>query len=86
MHQIVFRNEKYAVGPENARGFKLALRGLYYLSPFIRDFQNCKELKEMFKNIIGEEIIPHPSFSNVPQVYYTSPPKKKYLKSDIKMA
>lgn len=66
--EIVFRNEKYAVGPEHARGGKLALRGLYYLSPFIRDFQNCKELAEFFETIVGEKLIPACCFSNVPQV------------------
>ncbi len=47
---------------------KLALRGLYYLSPFIRDFQNCREVRDLFKEVVGEDVIPHCCFSNVPQV------------------
>ena len=68
IHEIVFRNEGCSVNPENARGLKLALRGLYYLSPFVRDFQNCRELRELFRQIAGEELIPHPALSSVPQV------------------
>eukprot|EP00095_Tigriopus_kingsejongensis_P003427 maker-scaffold110_size354795-snap-gene-0.15 protein:Tk03427 transcript:maker-scaffold110_size354795-snap-gene-0.15-mRNA-1 annotation:"hypothetical protein" len=66
--EIVMRNEKSAVGPEFARGQKLALRGLYYLSPFVRDFQNCPELADFFQEMVGEKLIPACCFSNVPQV------------------
>ena len=66
--EIVLRNEKSAVGPENSRGSKCALRGLYYLSPFVREFQNCKELRNLFKEVAGQEMIPHCMSSNVPQV------------------
>jgi hypothetical protein len=68
MRKIVLRHESAGVPPEFARGCKIALRGLYYLSPFIRDFQNCAELREIFSNIVGEELIPHANFSSCPQV------------------
>ncbi len=68
MREIVLRNEKSAVGPENSRGLKKALRGLYYLSPFVRDFQTCPELMRYFEEITGEPLIPHCLLSNVPQV------------------
>lgn len=66
--RIIKREEIHAVSPKNARGSKFALRGLYYLSPFVRDLQKCQELRNHFCNVVGEEIIPHPSYSNSPQV------------------
>ena len=68
MREIVLRNESAGVGPEHARGNKIALRGLYYLSPFVRDFQHCNKVKEFFKLIVGEELIPHGNLSSSPQV------------------
>ena len=70
MREIVLRHESKSVGPESARGLKLALRGLYYVSPFVRDFQNCAEVRNLFREIVGEEMIPHPSYSNVPQASF----------------
>ena len=75
MREIVLRNESSAVGPENARGSKKALRGLYYLSPFVRDFQNCPQLRNYFKEIVGEALIPHCLLSNDPQVNFSVPSK-----------
>ena len=66
--EIALRNEKSAVGPKNMRGAKNGLRGVYYLSPFIRDLQNCQELLDLYEDLIGERVIPHCCFSNVPQV------------------
>jgi len=66
--QIALKHEKSAVPPASARGKKKGLRGLYYLSPFIRDFQNCEEVRSLFNHVAGEEVIPHCCFSNVPQV------------------
>ena len=68
MREITLRHERSSVSPKHARGMKLALRGLYYLSPFVRDFQNCNELRDMFRKVVGEELIPHPALSSVPQV------------------
>ena len=68
MLKIVMKHESKGIGPKYSRGNKIALRGLYYYSPFIRDFQNCEELKNIFKEVAGEELVPHPSFSSVPQV------------------
>ncbi len=53
---------------QHARGHRLTLRGLYYLSPFLRDFQNCRQIRDLFREVAGEELIPHPSYSSVPQV------------------
>ena len=66
--EIIKREEKRGVFDVRARGNKIALRGLYYWSPWIRDLQACPKLREMFCQIAGEELVPHPSFSNSPQV------------------
>ena len=66
--EIIKREEKRGVFDVRARGNKIALRGLYYWSPWIRDLQACSKLREMFCQIAGEELVPHPSFSNSPQV------------------
>ena len=68
MKEIVLRHESKAVPPKFARGNKLALRGLYYISPFVRDFQNCRELSEYFEELAGEKLVPASCFSNVPHV------------------
>jgi len=68
---IVQREKHRAVA--SARGSKRALRGLYYSSPFIRDLQNCPQLLELFKECVGEELLPHFCFSNSPQVNLSSP-------------
>ncbi len=74
--EIAFRNMWSAVGPETMRGAKVAVRGGYYLSPWLRDFQNCKELHDFFEQFVGEPIIPHSTFSNVPQVFGTATGQK----------
>ena len=68
LKKIIKREESLGVPPSSSRGNKIALRGLYYMSPFVRDVQTCKELREHFKAIAGEELVPHPSFMNSPQV------------------
>ena len=68
--QIIRREEYQAVPPSSARGNKKALRGLYYLSPFVRDLQSCPLLRAHFHAIAGEELVPHPSLMNSPQVSY----------------
>ena len=68
MLKIVLKHEPEAIGPKHTRGNKTSLRGLYYTSPFIRDFQNCRELKEVFQELVGEQLVPHPNFCSVPQV------------------
>lgn len=68
LKKIIKREEKQGVPPSSSRGNKIALRGLYYMSPFVRDIQTCKELREHFKAIAGEELVPHPSLMNSPQI------------------
>ena len=70
MKAIVLRNEAEGNGvhKRSHRGNKKLMRGLYYFSPFIRDFQNCKELRVLFGKIVGEELIPHGNLSSGPQV------------------
>ena len=68
MKKIIKREEKQGVPPSSARGNKIALRGLYYMSPFVRDLQTCPKLREHFRQIAGEELVPHPSLTNSPQV------------------
>ena len=68
LKEIIKREEKQGV--YSSRGHKIALRGLYYLSPWVRDLQACTELRAHFCNIAGEELVPHPSFCNSPQVSY----------------
>ena len=64
LEKIIKREEQH--GEISARGHKIALRGLYYMSPWVRDLQACQELKQHFKVIAGEELVPHPSFCNSP--------------------
>jgi hypothetical protein len=68
LRKIIKREEKQGVPPSSARGNKIALRGLYYMSPFVRDLQTCPKLCEHFRQIAGEELVPHPSLCNSPQV------------------
>lgn len=68
MMDIVQKHEPEAIGANHTRGKKTCLRGLYYSSPFIRDFQCCEELKDLFQCLVGEELVPHPNFCSVPQV------------------
>ena len=65
---IIKREENRGVAKKSGRGNKISLRGLYYLSPWIRDLQNCPELRSHFRDIAGEDLVPHPSFCNSPQV------------------
>ena len=66
LKEIIQREERH--GTYSSRGNKIALRGLYYMSPWVRDLQACQKLKKHFKMIAGEELVPHPSFCNSPQV------------------
>ena len=68
LNDIINREEHEACPPESHRGNKMSLRGLYYFSPFVRDLQQCQELRNLFCKIAGEELIPHPSLSNSPHV------------------
>ena len=54
---------------KSSRGNKRIIRGLYYSSKWVRDLQNSPKLRKFFEQIAGEELVPHPSFSNSPQVY-----------------
>ena len=66
LKEIIRREENQGV--YSSRGHKIALRGLYYLSPWVRDLQACTELRNHFCNIAGEELVPHPSFCNHPTI------------------
>ena len=66
LKEIIKREEEH--GTYSSRGNKIALRGLYYMSPWVRDLQACQELRDHFKIIAGEDLVPHPSFCNSPQV------------------
>lgn len=66
IHKIVMKNKKYA--HRNFRNYEL--RGLYYLSPFIRDFMTNKELLNHFSHIIGEPVIPHLLYMDAPSVNF----------------
>lgn len=79
MHEIVLRNEKHYINPETNRGNRNILRGLYYLSPFVRDFQNYRRLIDYFETLIGEPLIPHCLFMNAPHVNISLPSKKAPL-------
>lgn len=65
----IFKQQDHRAGdPSAARGNKKTIRGLYYSSKFIRDLQNCSQLREFLRKICGEDLVPHPSYSNSPQV------------------
>jgi len=71
--EIIFRNRKSACSPETMRGAKEGLRGGYYFSPWVRDLQNCQDLLDFFADLVGEPLIPHCTFSNVPHVNISVP-------------
>ena len=79
LKEIIKREEKQGV--YSSRGHKIALRGLYYLSPWVRDLQACAILRAHFCNIAGEELVPHPSFCNSPQVSYLFNSEGRWSKS-----
>ena len=58
---------------KSSRGNKRIIRGLYYSSKWVRDLQNSPKLRKFFEQIAGEELVPHPSFSNSPQVNHFYP-------------
>lgn len=58
---------------KSSRGNKRIIRGLYYSSKWVRDLQNSPKLRKHFEAICGEELVPHPSFSNSPQVNISHP-------------
>ena len=66
--EIIKREDHRANDPGHSRGNKRTIRGLYYSSKFIRDLQNCQKLRDLLHKICGEELLPHPSYSNSPQV------------------
>ena len=70
INDIIKRESHRAPDTSASRGNKKIIRGLYYTSKFIRDLQNCRELRDFFKKICGEELVPHPSYSNSPQVKF----------------
>ena len=68
-NQIIQRSaSKMAGDSKSARGNKVTIRGLYYSSRWVQDLQNSRKLRKHFEAICGEELVPHPSFSNSPQV------------------
>ena len=70
MKKIVLR-EKPDCGP--SRGSRVALRGLYYTSPWVRDLHNCPQVLEMISNIAGEPLVPTHHINAAPQVNFSIP-------------
>ena len=67
--RIIHNSKVDMAGDSKAsRGNKRIIRGLYYSSKWVRDLQNSPKLRKFFEQIAGEELVPHPSFSNSPQV------------------
>lgn len=73
LNEIVAR-ENDNKGP--SRGSRIGVRGLYYSSPWIRDFVSSKELKSMVEEIAGEELILAPIHNSTPQANTTVPGKE----------
>jgi len=66
VHDIVLREKHLAhVNHRNTE-----LRGLYYLSPFIRDLMTCTELLNHLGKFIGEPIVPHFLSMDAPSVNF----------------
>merc|ERR1719369_2596879 len=70
MREIVLRNRPSG-GP--SRGSRVALRGLYYTSPWVRDLHNCPQVLEMISNIAGEPLVPTHHINAAPQVNFSIP-------------
>ena len=77
--KIIKREEQNGVALSGRGGNKIAIRGLYYLSPWVRDLQACPKLQHFFHEIAGEELVPHPSFCNSPQVNLSKPGVKGFI-------
>ena len=70
MRKIVLR-EKPECGP--SRGCRIALRGLYYTSPWVRDLHNCPQVLKMISDIAGEPLVPTHHINAAPQVNFSIP-------------
>ena len=70
MRKIVAR-EKPDCGP--SRGCRIALRGLYYTSPWVRDLHNCPLVLDLVSSIAGERLVPTHHINAAPQVNFSIP-------------
>jgi len=73
MREIVLRNRPSG-GP--SRGSRVALRGLYYTSPWVRDLHNCPELLGAVSAYAGEQLVPTHHINAAPQVNFSVPGRK----------
>jgi len=70
MREIVLRNRPSG-GP--SRGSRVALRGLYYTSPWVRDLHNCPVLLAAVSSAAGEQLVPTHHINAAPQVNFSVP-------------
>merc|ERR1719167_1000039 len=73
MKKIVLR-EKPDCGP--SRGSRVALRGLYYTSPWVRDLHNCPQVLGAVSAYAGEQLVPTHHINAAPQVNFSVPGTK----------
>jgi len=66
VHDIIFREKNRAL--INHRNTEV--RGLYYLSPFIRDLVTSPVLLEHLEKFIGEPVVPHSLCMDTPSVHF----------------
>jgi len=59
-----------------SRGSRIALRGLFYSSPWIRDLHTCPELLEHVSNIVGERVVITHDLPSAPQINSSIPGKE----------
>jgi len=67
MREVIYRNEHRAFTSERS---PKCLRGLGYLSDFVRDFTYCQEMQEHLGNCAGEAIWPHDMHMNIAQINF----------------
>jgi len=70
LREIVGRNQPEG-GP--SRGSRVALRGLYYSSPWVRDFHNCPIMLATMSKAAGELLVPSHHINACSQVNFSVP-------------
>lgn len=79
IHDIVMRERHRA--HRNHRNTEL--RGLYYLSPFVRDMLNDATLLKHLSKFTGEDIVPHNLFMDAASVNFGSPTDEGVTKGTV---
>jgi len=67
----IVKRETPSVAP--SRGSRIAIRGLHYSSPWVRDFHRCPLVLEHVSSIVGEKLVVTHDLPSAPQVNSSVP-------------